>query len=93
MNPQDTTYFDRLRISWLLFWRGTLIGLAFAFIWGRVVGMAWEILGLSPQWGQATNQIGGYVFSAVLVGPLLIQMLLRKRFGGFRVEFVRSDPR
>jgi hypothetical protein len=66
------------------------MGLAFAFIWGQLVGMAWETLGLSPQWGQGVNQFGGYVFSVVFVGPLLIQMLLRKRFSGFRVEFMRT---
>ena len=90
MNSQDTTYVDRLKISWLLFWRGTLVGLAFAFIWGRLVGLAWETLELSPDWGQGVTLFGGYVFSVVFVGPLLIQMILRKRFSGFRVEFVRT---
>ena len=92
MNPQDTTYFDRLKTSWLLFWRGTLIGVTFAFIWRQLVGMAWEISALSPQRAQAANQIGGYVFNVVLIGPLSIQMILRKSFCGFRVAFVRTDP-
>jgi len=54
--------------------------------------MAWEISGLPPQWGQGVNMYGGYVFSVVLIGPLLIQMILRKSFCGFRVAFVRTDP-
>ena len=89
MNSQDTTYFDRLKISWLLFWRGSLMTIPIAYIWGNLVWALLEPL-LSPEWVRGINAFGGYVFSLVLVGPLLIQMLLRKRFQGLRVELVRD---
>lgn len=84
------TYLERLKVSWLLFWRGTLMGLAIAFIWGRFVGLVWEPLGISPEWAQRINVLGGYAFSVILVGPLLVWMLMRKRFKGFWLELIRT---
>jgi hypothetical protein len=57
MNSQDTTYFDRLKISWLLFWRGTLVGIAFAFVWGCLVGLASETLGANGSSLELTKSI------------------------------------
>ena len=91
MNVQGLKYFERLQVSWLLFWRGTLMGLAVAFAWGYFVGFVWEPLGISPAWAQRINVFGGYILSVILVGPLLIQMLLRKCFNGFRIELVRGS--
>jgi hypothetical protein len=89
MIPQETSYLERLKVSWLLFWRGTLMGLAVAFMWGHLVGLVWGPLGMSVELAQGINVFGGYAFSVIVIGPLLVQMLLRKQFKGFRLEFVR----
>lgn len=90
MTGQETTYFEKLKVSWLLFWRGTIMGLAVAFIWDYLLGVVWQPLGIPLEWAQRMNVFGGYVISVILVGPLLINMLVRKQFNGFRMEFIRS---
>jgi hypothetical protein len=65
------------------------MGVLVAFIWGYLVGLVWGPLGVAPEWAQGVNVFGGYVITTIFVGPLLIQMLLRKSFSGFRIQIAR----
>lgn len=84
------TYLEKLKVSWLLFWRGILMGLAVAFVWGQAVGLIWQPLGIPLEWAQGINVLGSYAISVILVGPLLVWMLRRKRFKGFRLDLIRT---
>lgn len=64
------------------------MGLAIAFILGQVVAFVGPHLGLSAEWAERINVFGGYLLSIIFVGPLLIQMMLRKRFKGFIMQIV-----
>ena len=84
------TYRESLRVAWLLIWRGVLIniliGVAFGFVVGFVLGLAGrgELVSLLSG---AAGLIGGVFIG----GPLVIRMMFKKRFSGFRVQLVRQQ--
>ena len=91
MNIPEITYFMRLKVSWLLIWRSALIGAVIGSLFGAVEALVERYFEFSGGWGVAIITIGSFLIGIFFIGPLLIQMLLRKHFEGFRIELVR-DP-
>ena len=89
MNDDRPTYREKLAISWMLFWRGTLMGVALSLTWGYLVLLAWRWFDVSSVVIRLISGVGSYVLSVLIIGPLLVFMLLRKSFNGFRFDFVR----
>jgi hypothetical protein len=90
MNDGSPTYREKVAISWLLFWRGTLMGVAISLTWGYLVLFAWRWFDTSSEVIRLISGVGSYILSVLIVGPLLVFMLLRKSFNGFRFDFVRE---
>jgi hypothetical protein len=90
MNDDGPTYREKLAISWMLFWRGTLMGVALSLIWGFLVLLAWRWIDAPPNVIRLISGVGSYVLSVLIIGPLLVFMLLRKSFNGFRFDIVRE---
>jgi hypothetical protein len=84
------TYSELLRITWLVFWRGALIGSVLGAASGFVVGALLTFLG-HPRWIPFLASSIGMLFTLFVGYPLGFGMALRKRFRGFRVQLVR-DP-
>ena len=88
MNADELTYSERLRVVWFLMWRGTLIdfliGGAIGFVIGFVMGVAGRFEQIPP-----LAFFGGFTGAIFIGGPLLVSMLLKKRFDGFTVRIVR----
>lgn len=93
MNTQtadDAIYGDRLRVGWFLIWRGLIIGGGIGFVFGFVVGFVLGIAGLMG-WIMPLSLIGGAVLGVFYSTPLIVRMMLKKRFSGFRVQIVRAS--
>lgn len=90
MNIPEITYFMRLKVSWLLIWRSALMGTGIGLLFGAVEGLVERYFEFSGEWGVAIITIGSFLIGIFFIGPLVIQMLLRKHFKGFRMEFIRS---
>lgn len=90
MSVEGLAYLKRLKVSWLLIWRGALIGTGIGLLFGAIEGLAEGYFDFSEEWGRAIITIGSFLIGIFFIGPLLIQMLLRKHFKGFRIELVRG---
>ena len=90
MNVQELTYLENLKVSWLLIWRGALIGSIVGFVFGAIAAFVERNLGISEEGGRAIIAIGSFLISIVFVGPLLVRMMMRKRFKGFMFEIARA---
>jgi hypothetical protein len=76
------SWFEGISIGWFLLWRNLLAG----FLVGFVVGFIGGFVGI-PRY----IYIGASaVASFLLVWPIVLSQLLRKRFKGFRLEIVRE---
>ena len=76
------TWSEAVRISWLLTWRGLVIGFFAGFFIGAVVGLFTKNL-LMPA-------LLTFPFSVLIVGPAVTAQALRKNFKGFRLAIVRE---
>ena len=92
--PDTAPYRDRLKIVWLLAWRGLLASTALAFLFGLVIGFSFARVG-SPfrEWAQPVSGVVGVLLSYFVVWPWVISMMLRKRFRSFTVQINREDGR
>ena len=79
------TYGEQLRMVWLLWWRGLLVNGGLGFIWGFILGFAYE---RSPAVNAAIF-IGAILLGFFVGGPIVIRMLMRKHFKGFHLEIAR----
>lgn len=80
------SWYEGISIGWFLLWRGFLL----SFLLGFVIGFIGGFLGV-PRY----IYIGGSPLATfVLVWPVVLSQLFRKRFRGFRVAIVRdsSEP-
>ena len=93
MNEKEMTYLERLRVSWLLVWRGALIGSVVGFVFGAIEAFAESNFGLSEEWGRAIITVGSFLIAAIFIGPLLVQMMMRKHFDGIRLQIARVPQR
>ena len=85
------TWFEAIRIAWLLAWRGFVISIPLVFI----VLFAWVLIAAfivpfsPPKWFWEVL-IPSILFWTI-VNPMILSQLLRKRFQGFRLEIVRTE--
>ena len=91
MDAEIVSYPESLRVAWLLIWRGLLINGAIGFVIGFVSGFASRFVGMKQLITPLTF-IGGLLGGVFIGSPLLIRMMLRKQFGGFRLQIVRPTP-
>lgn len=84
------TYLERVKVSWLLIWRGALIGSAIGFIFGAIVAFIERHLEMSDEWGRAIITLGSFLIGIIFVGPILVKMMMRKHFNNFRLQIARS---
>ena len=89
MRETQSGWNEILRITWFLLWRIVLGGIAIGFALGLIVnlvaGYGFGVL-LGPQ---INLRIGMLV--ALIWWPVVIRMLLKKRFRGFRLALIATD--
>ncbi|HYB71380.1 MAG TPA: hypothetical protein VEH80_11930 [Candidatus Bathyarchaeia archaeon] len=91
MDTARVGYATLLRITWLLAWRGALINVVLAGAAGALVGVVFLLLGGSgSRWLQPVSWVAGVAVGLFASGPILVRMLLRKRFRGFRLVFTQE---
>ena len=91
MRGQKIYYQELLSVGWLIIWRGIILGLLLGWISGWLFTyIVADVLG-SEGLRKSTWFVAVWVVNIFLVWPLLIQMLLRKRFNGFSIKLVRAD--
>jgi hypothetical protein len=83
------TYNEHLRITWLMFWRGGLMGLGLGAAAGALLGAILGFLGQS-QWVQPLASAFGLLLALFVACPISAGMALRKRYRGFRLQLVRE---
>lgn len=85
------TYLESLKVGWLLTWRLSLIAMGLGVAFGFLLGVAGALLGLTR--GAVTAvAVGGTLPLTIFAGyPVVVRMMLRKRFDGFRVRLVRDE--
>jgi hypothetical protein len=89
--PTSIGYGTLLRITWLLAWRGTLINLVLGVAVGAPIGIIFALAGAPIRdWLQPVAVTAGTLIAVFVGGPLLVRMMLRKRFRGFRLLISRE---
>ena len=86
------TYGESLRAAWLLLWRGLMLAFLTGVVGGLVIGIPAGLLGASQIATLAVSYCVGLTLGIFLIYPWIIRMMMRKRFKGFRLEIVRSQP-
>ena len=90
MDARGPTYVESLKVGWLLTWRLSLVALALGVAFGFLLGLAGALLGFSRELS-TTLAVAGTLPLTVFAGyPLVVRMMLRKRFAGFRLSLVRD---
>ena len=78
-----------LPVWWALMWRivlfGALVGAFLGFCGGLIVGAAGH-----PELGAAVGALLGWLGS-IPVSFVVLKVVLRKRFNGFRIRFVKIE--
>ena len=84
MDPwKGITWYEGIRIGWLLVWRGLLIG----FLIGFVIGFLGGIFRIP----QGIYFAASMVVGAAIVWPMVISTMLREKFRGFHIAIVRES--
>lgn len=91
MRAQKIFYQELLSVGWLMIWRGTTLGVLLGWIAGWLFAyIVADVLGLKELRNSASF-VALWIVNIFFVWPLLIQMLLRKRFNGFSIKLVRAE--
>jgi len=89
---EELTYSERVRVSWLLFWRG--VGGFFALIYAitfLLLLVEPEILRATPSpWATLLPLIVAIPIALFGLMPLIVRGLVRKPFYGFRLQVARE---
>jgi len=91
MNEQELVYKERLAIIWLFLWRGFLISCVGGVILGVIIGTVGFVVGLSNEVVIFIGPIGGGLLGLFCLSPLLVSMMMRKSFMGFKLQIVREE--
>ena len=78
-----------LRITWFLLWRIILGGVGIGFVLGLIVNLA-AGYAFGVTLGQELNLRIGLVV-ALIWWPIVVRMVLNKRFRGFRLALISAD--
>jgi hypothetical protein len=89
---EELTYSERVRVSWLLFWRG--VGGFFALLYAITFLLLLtepEILRATPSpWATLLPLIVAIPIALFGLMPLIVRGLVRKPFSGFRLQVTRE---
>ena len=85
---QVLSYGERLRIGWFLLWRERLIKALGAGILTIVVR---SFLALSPETAEEIGYFSSFPLALLVAYPLILPMMMRKQFKGFRLHIVRPE--
>jgi len=89
---QEPTYWESLRVGWMLFWRiaGSFFAVIFLFnVW--LLALFPEMTrGTPPVWTAAIPIMTATLLSLFLLMPWVVRAMLRKQFQGFHIQFVRQ---
>lgn len=91
MDERPVTYLESLKISWLVTWRFSAVTLGLGIGFGFLMGAAGLLLGLGRQTITAIALAGTLPLMIFAGCPLVVRMMLRKRFEGFRLRVVRDE--
>ncbi|MFQ5897381.1 MAG: hypothetical protein ACE5JN_03955 [Candidatus Methylomirabilia bacterium] len=84
------TYSESLPVAWLLAWRGLLL----TIVMGVLIAVPSYLMGLRelsiPAVWLAGALLGVLFIGMFFVYPLVVRMMMRKHFAGFRLEIVRD---
>lgn len=90
MTEKPVTYLESLKIGWLVAWRLSVVLLALGVAFGFLLGMGGLLLGV-PRNAVAAAAVAGTVPLLVFAGyPIVVRMMLNKRYSGFRVRLERD---
>ncbi len=90
-DERPVTYGEALRIGWLIAWRFFAVLLALGVVFGFFVGVAGAVAGLGRRAAAAIGAAGSLPLTIFVGYPLVVRMMLRKRFSGFRVRVARDE--
>ena len=88
MQENEMPYSELLRVGWLLIWRGLLVPLTGA-IFGFIVGFTFKMFGIPGT--RPVSAVGGLLLGIFLITPLVVRMMMRKRFRGFHLQIKRES--
>ncbi len=89
-DERSPSYVESLKVGWLLTWRLSLVAAALGVAFGFGLGLAGALLGL-PRSVVTAVAVGGTLPLTVFAGyPVVVRMMLRKKFAGFRLLLVRD---
>ncbi len=84
----ELSYRERLKVGWLVAWRGMLIGI----VAGIPGGIIWGIIAVltdTPESLSAMVNVGlGIPIGVFIVSPLVVKMMLNKQFSTFTLQAV-----
>ncbi len=90
MEERPVGYVESLKVGWLLTWRLSLVAAALGVAFGFGLGLAGALLGL-PRSVVTAVAVGGTLPLTVFAGyPVVVRMMLRKKFAGVRLRLVRD---
>lgn len=88
-------YWELVRISWLIVWRGTIGAMLSNFLMLPVLTLGilgiMSTVGVPDDWTRLVIPWLGFFAFPLLVLPLMLYMALAKDFQGFRIQVVRPD--
>lgn len=87
---EDVTYRESLKIAWSIMWRGILFGGGGGFLVGFILGIIGSVLGVSTLAIQTTITLLVSVVGTLWLYPLVIRMVIKKQFRGFKLQVIRS---
>jgi hypothetical protein len=92
MPTDEPRYRDAVIIGWSLLWRGTGSFLLLLFLTNfAVIGLLPELTRTGPSLGALLLPLVAVsTLSALAVMPVIVRRLLRKRFAGFHLDFIRD---
>ena len=88
------SWYEGIRVGWLLLWRGFLVYMAVSFLLVIFVVLIGKLFRIPPPFPSGVGLILGPL--VLLIGwsigwPILISQMLRKKFKGFHLAMVRES--
>ena len=85
----EPTFRRAATVWWAFLWRGVLLGFGAGFVVGFVEGFVGALAGIPSTTIRVLTMASGAIV-CIPVGIYVVQLVLRKSFGGFSIRLVAS---